>query len=120
MGLAYNPKLIGSAGRLVEVLYCVPVNSESNAAVADGVLSGQTAISSSTTPANGVSALSRPFIPVNGPDKGDGTVPEHGMDYGDQAANLAAQRAQCLRLQNRDQNNDGTLDNIALTVYANT
>ena len=29
-------------------------------------------------------------------------------DYGDQAANLVAQRAQCLRLQNRDQNNDGT------------
>ena len=120
MGLGYNPKLVGSAGRLVEVLYCVPVNGETDAAVADGVLSGQTAISSSTTPANGVSALSRPFIPVNGPDKGDGTVPEHGMDYGDQAANLAAQRAQCLRLQNRDQNNDGTLDNIALTVYANS
>ena len=120
MGLAYNPKLIGSAGRLVEVLYCVPVNDESSAAVADGVLSGQTAISSSTTPANGVSALSRPFIPVNGPDKGDGTVPEHGMDYGDQAANLAAQRAQCLRLQDRDQDQNGASDNIALTVYANS
>lgn len=119
MGLAYNPKLIGSAGRLVEVLYCVPTNGESNAAVQAGVLSGQTAISTSTTPAQGVSALSRPFIPVNGPDKGDGTAPEHGFDYGDQAANLAAQRAACLDLVDRDHDSDGTVERVAFTVYAN-
>ena len=116
MGLAYNPKLISG----LEILYCVPTNGETDAAVQAGVLSGATAISSSTTPANGVSALSRPFIPVNGPDKGDGTVGAGGIDYGNQATNLSEQRNQCMRLLNRDQNNDGTLDNNALTVYANT
>ena len=120
MGLAYNPKLIGSAGRLVEVLYCVPTNSETNAAVADGVLSGQTAIDTSTTPANGVSALSRPFIPVNGPDKGDNSVGAGGIDYGTQAQNLAAQRAACLDLVDRDHDSDGTVERVAFTVYANS
>ena len=67
--MAYNPKLISG----LEVLYCVPVNGEADAAVQAGVLSGATAIeSSSTTPANGVSALSKPFIPVNGPVASDG------------------------------------------------
>lgn len=119
MGLAYNPKSIGD-GDVVEVLYCVPVNDEADAAVADGVLSGQTAIDSTTTPANGVSALSRPFIPVNGPDKGDGTVGAGGIDYGDQAANLAAQRAACLDLVDRDHDSDGAVERVAFTVYANS
>ena len=113
MGLGYNPKLVGSSGRLVEVLYCVPVNGEASAAVQAGVLSGATPISSSTTPANGVSALSKPFIPVNGPVASDG-------DGATASETLAGQRAQCMRLLNRDQNNDGTLDNNALTVYANS
>ena len=120
MGLAYNPKLIGSAGRLVEVLYCVPTNGETNAAVADGVLSGQTAIDTNTTPANGVSALSRPFIPVNGPDKGDGTVGAGGIDYGNQATNLSEQRDQCLRLTDRDHDADGTVERVTFTDYANS
>ena len=111
MGLAYNPKTIGD-GDVVEVLYCVPVNGESNAAVAAGVLSGQTAIDTSTTPANGVSALSQPFIPVNGPIDSDG-------DGATEDSTLALRRAQCLRLVDRDHDSDNTVERVAFTVYAN-
>ena len=119
MGMAYNPKVIGSNNNFLEILYCVPTNGETNAAVADGVLSGQTAIDTSTTPANGVSALSRPFIPVNGPDKGDNSVGAGGIDYGTQAQNLAAQRAACLDLVDRDHDADDAVERVAFTVYAN-
>ena len=109
MGMAYNPKLISG----LEVLYCVPVNGEADAAVQAGVLSGQTAISSSTTPANGVSALSQHFIPVNGPIDSDG-------DGASEDSTTALRRAQCVRLLRRDSDANGTYEDIALTVYANT
>ena len=108
MGLEYNSKLISG----LEILYCVPVNGENSAAVQAGVLSGATAISSSTTPANGVSALSKPFIPVNGPVASDG-------DGATASETLAGQRAQCLRLVDRDHDSDGTNESVGLTVYAN-
>ena len=41
-------------------------------------------------------------------------------DYGDQAANLAAQRAACLDLVDRDHDSDGTVERVAFTVYANS
>ena len=96
-----------------EVLYMVPLNGEASAAVAPGVLSGQTAIDSSTTPAQGVSALSRHFIPVNAPG-----IAGDGIDYGTDAQNLAAQRVQCEELVG-EVDISGTMTEIGYTVYAN-
>lgn len=95
-----------------KVLYCVPLNSESGASVEDDVLNGNTAISSSTTAAQGVSQLSRHFIPVNAPD-----VDGCGIDYGNDAQNLAAQRAECEELVG-EVDISGTMTEIGYTVYA--
>ena len=76
-----------------QILYCVPVDTdvEATGAVAPGVLSGQTAMATGLTPAQGVSALSRHFIPVNGPDEVDAGA----IDYGTAVQNRAAQREEC-------------------------
>ena len=97
-----------------KVLYVVPVDTdvEATGAVQTGVLSGQTAISSNTTAANGVSALSRHFIPMNAPEQG-------GIDYGTAAQNRAAQREECEQLI-ADRGADGSIVEICYTVFGNT
>ena len=97
-----------------KVLYMVPLNSESGAAVQDGVLNGKTALSSTTTAAQGVSATSRHFIPVNAP-----AVDGCGIDYGNDATDLAAQRTECEELIGEVEIS-GTMTEIGYTVYANT
>jgi len=97
-----------------KILYVVPVNSESSAAVADGVLNGNTAISSSSTASDGVSLLSRHFIPVNAP----GIEGSGGEDYGTDAQNLAAQREECEQVIG-DRLVSNTSTEIGYTVYGN-
>ena len=99
-----------------KVLYVVPLNSENSAAVNDGVLSGNTAISSSSTAAQGVSLTSRHFIPVNAPGTDNDAS---GIDYGTDAQNLAAQREQCEQVIG-DRGEDGSLAEIGYTVYGNS
>ena len=107
-----------------KILYCVPTTyqdadgnavTETNAAVQAGVLSGATAITGTTTPANGVSANSRHFVPVNAPANDAG-----GIDYGNEAADLAAQRTQCESLiGERIPIGGSTATELAWTVYGN-
>ena len=59
-----------------------------------------------------MSALSQPFIPVNGPIDSDG-------DGATEDSTLALRRAQCLRLTDRDHDADGTVERVTHTVYAN-
>lgn len=106
--MAYNPK----TPTISKVLYMAPLNGEASAAVQSGVLSGQTAINSSTTPAQGVSALSRHFIPSNAPGVDGG-----GIDYGNDAQNLAAQRVECEALIG-EVDIGGTMTEISYSVYA--
>ena len=105
-----------------KILYCVPVTyqdadgnavTETNAAVQDGVLSGDTAIDAqnANTPAEGISLLSRHFVPVNAPANDAG-----GIDYGNEAADLAAQREECEQLIG-DRDVNGTMTEIGFTVY---
>ena len=105
-----------------KILYCVPTTytdadgndvTEANAAVQDGVLSGQTDIDNTTTAANGVSSNSRHFIPVNAPADDAG-----GIDYGNEAADLAAQREECEQLiGDRVPLGGGAAEEIGFTVY---
>jgi hypothetical protein len=103
-----------------KVLYVVPLNdtagdpndvpgaAEATAAIQEGVLDGTTAISSTTTAAQGVSANSQFFQPVTNPN-----TPAQGIDYGTDAQNQAGNRAQCETLS--PPRPDGT--DIAYAVY---
>ena len=105
--MAYAPRTPAFS----KVLYMVPLNSEASAAIKPKVLSGETSISSSSTAADGVSLLSRHFVPVNAPDDAG------GIDYGNDAADLAAQRVQCEELIGEVEIS-GTMTEIGYTVYA--
>ena len=58
-----------------------------------------------------MSANSRHFIPVNAPANDAG-----GIDYGNEAADLAAQREECEQLIG-DRDINGTATEIGFTVY---
>ena len=92
-----------------KVLYMVPLNSESSAAINNKVLSGESTISGSSAASDGVSLLSRHFIPVN--------AEAGGIDYGTDAQNLAAQRKECEALVG-EVDISGTMTEIGYTVYA--
>ena len=118
------------------VLYCVPTVDQdgnllspggNNAAVSDGVLSGQTAIAdtpySDAANANGISNQQPHFYGVNRPitleefdDADDGST-AGGIDYGDSAANITGQRTQCETMIGTDTGNSNR--EIGITVYGN-
>jgi len=113
-----------------QVLYCVPlaytaadgtVLTEAGAAVNDGVLNGSDPVFSAgdtlETPANGVSANSRFFIPINAPavepeTMADGLpdpnqTPASEYDYGTAQQNQAAQRAETQEMLGTRSDADG-------------
>ena len=118
-----------------QILYCVPVDAavEATGAVAPGILSGQTAMAAGLTPAQGVSALSRHFIPVNAglteeaftdaaEDSDANPSPRrgNGVDYGNAADNRAAQREECEQMiGDRVPIGGGAAVEIGWTVFGN-
>ena len=106
------------------VLYMVPtVDAQGNtyapggntAAVNEGVLDGSVAIAdepfTNAANAQGIASTARYYMPVNAPGiEGD------GIDYGTDAQNLAAQRAECQELVGQDTGENDR--QIGVTVYA--
>ena len=120
------------------VLYCVPiVDNEGNAiapggaantaAADDDVLAGNTAIGdtpyTNAANANGISnqhphfyGVDRPITLAEFEDADDGST-AGGIDYGNAAANITGNRAQCETMVGVDTNNNDR--QIAVTVYGN-
>ena len=106
------------------VLYMVPtVDAQGNdisvggnaATVNEGVLAGTVAIAdepfTDAANASGIASTSRYFKPVNAPG-----VAGDGIDYGTDAQNLAAQRAECQQMVGLDSGESNR--EIGVSVYA--